>query len=262
MAQPHSSKTIALILSLVCILTCGCTQKPGVRRFGSVIGIEKKNIAEYKRLHTHAWPDVLKQIEESNIRNYSIYLGEVKKDKFYLFSYFEYTGKNFDRDMKKMAKDKSTQKWWKHTDPLQFKLPTAKKDEWWSNWQEVFHYQGPGGFKKSQRFGSIIGLKNSPEEIIAYTQLHAAAWPGVLKAIEKANIRNFSIYMGQLKKDEYLLFSYFEYIGDDFKADMKKLAQDKVTQVWWTYTDPLQQRLAIRKKGEHWSSIEEVFHTN
>ena len=62
-----------------------------MRRFGMVIGIKPDRIEEYKKLHAAAWPDVLKIISECNIRNYSIYL----KDN-YLFSYFEYTGTDFE----------------------------------------------------------------------------------------------------------------------------------------------------------------------
>ncbi|MCH5598059.1 L-rhamnose mutarotase [Niabella ginsengisoli] len=80
-----------------------------------------------------------KKIKECNIRNYSIYLKKIDS-KTYLFSYFEYTGNNFDADMKKMAADPNTQKWWKETDPCQLPLPdAASKNEIWSSMEEVFH---------------------------------------------------------------------------------------------------------------------------
>ncbi|HUT23691.1 MAG TPA: L-rhamnose mutarotase [Sumerlaeia bacterium] len=108
----------------------------------------------------------------------------------------------------------------------------------------------------------IIGLNPEPEKIIAYTQLHAAVWPGVLDAIDKSNIRNYSIYHGELAPGKHLLFGYFEYVGEDFDADMGRMAQDKVTQVWWSYTNPLQIPLPTRAEGEHWTTMEEVFHTD
>ncbi len=37
-------------------------------------GIKSEKIEQYKRLHTAIWPEVLVQIERSNIRNYSIHL--------------------------------------------------------------------------------------------------------------------------------------------------------------------------------------------
>lgn len=241
--------------------TCPFAAKTGVQRHGQVIGIPSESIPEYKRLHADVWPGVLKMIDKANIDNYSIYLGEAAPGEHYLFAYYEYTGKDFEADMAKMKEDKTTQEWWKHTDPLQKPLSTKQEGEWWSAWEEVFHHDGPAykpGDVKS-RHGGIIGMP--AENILAYTQMHAAVWPGVLAAIERANIRNYSIYLGQIKPGEHLLFSYFEYVGDDFKGDMERIA-DEVTKTWWTYTDPLQVRLPGTPEGEQWKAMEEVFHTD
>ena len=105
-----------------------------MKRYGSVIGVRPEKLEEYKRLHAAVWPDVLKMIKDCNIRNYSIYY----KDG-YLFSYFEYTGTDFDGDMAKMAADPTTQKWWAVCKPCQSPLPTRKPGEWWADMEEVFH---------------------------------------------------------------------------------------------------------------------------
>ena len=271
MRQRRSLALAVLSIVSVAFLVEGCRPacprpgcpffKPESRREGAVIGIPAESIAEYKRLHASTWPGVLKAIDKANIHNYSIYLGEAAPGEHYLFAYSEYTGKDYKADKAKIAKDKTSQEWWKHTDPLQKPLPTKKEGEWWATWEEVFHHTGPA-YKKSDiksRHGSIIGM---PEQnILAYTQLHAAVWPGVLAAIDKANIRNYSIYLGRIKPGQYLLFSYFEYVGNDFKADMAGIA-DKVTKTWWSYTDPLQVRLPGTPEGEQWKTMEEVFHTN
>jgi L-rhamnose mutarotase len=104
-----------------------------------------------------------------------------------------------------------------------------------------------------QRHGSIIKLK--PENFEQYKQLHAAVWPEVLKVISQCNIQNYSIY----HKDG-LLFSYFEYMGNDFKADMDKMAADPVTLKWWEACKPCQEPLSTRKNGEWWADMEEIFH--
>ena len=113
--------------------------KAQVHRFGMVIGIKPATIEYYKKLHAAVWPGVLKKIKECNIRNYSIYLKEVEKGKFCLFSYFEYTGHDYQADMAKMAADPTTQKWWKETDPCQIPIPTRGPREFWSTMEEVFH---------------------------------------------------------------------------------------------------------------------------
>jgi L-rhamnose mutarotase len=104
-----------------------------------------------------------------------------------------------------------------------------------------------------KRYGMVIGIQ--PQKIEEYKELHAAVWPDVLKMIRACNIRNYSIYL----KDNFL-FSYFEYVGEDFDADMAKMAADPTTQKWWDVCKPCQQPLDSRKEGEWWASMEEVFH--
>ncbi|TSD64174.1 L-rhamnose mutarotase [Inquilinus sp. KBS0705] len=104
-----------------------------------------------------------------------------------------------------------------------------------------------------KRYGSVIKLK--PENFEKYKQLHAAVWPEVLKVITQCHIRNYTIY----HKDG-LLFSYFEYTGNDFKADMDKMAADPVTLKWWEICMPCQEPLSTRKNGEWWADMEEMFH--
>lgn len=120
----------------------GC--KPSTQevvRYGMVTGVQPDKIAYYKKLHAKPWPGVVEKIAECNIHNYSIYLQKIE-DKYYLFSYFEYTGSNFDADMKKMAADSITQRWWKETDPTQLPLPEAlAKRQIWTVMPEVFHQQ-------------------------------------------------------------------------------------------------------------------------
>ena len=110
-----------------------------MQRYGCVLGVREDKIERYKELHAAVWPDVLKMIKACNIRNYSIYLRKLPDGKHYLFSYFEYTGSDFEADMKRMADDPNTQRWWKHTDPLQAPVPTRKEGEWWHTIDEVFH---------------------------------------------------------------------------------------------------------------------------
>lgn len=106
-----------------------------------------------------------------------------------------------------------------------------------------------------KRYGSVIGLK--PEQIAQYKRIHAAVWPDVLKQIEKSNITNYTIF---LKEPENLLFSYYEYVGQDHEADMAAMAADPRTQEWWAVCEPMQSPLGTRKQGEWWASMEEVFH--
>ncbi len=104
-----------------------------------------------------------------------------------------------------------------------------------------------------KRYGMVIRVK--PDKIEEYKRLHADAWPGVLEMIAECNIRNYSIY----HKDD-MMFSYFEYVGDDFGADMAKMVADPTTQKWWDECKPLLEPLETRAEGEFWANMEEVFH--
>jgi L-rhamnose mutarotase len=110
-----------------------------VQRFGSVIGLKPEKADQYVRLHAAVWPQVLATIRQCNIRNYSIYLGTLDDGRLYLFAYFEYAGKDFQADMKKMAADPVTQRWWKLTDPCQIPQKDRKPGEHWMTMREVFH---------------------------------------------------------------------------------------------------------------------------
>ena len=107
-----------------------------MQRYGSVIGLKPEHMAEYKRLHSDAWQQVLAQIKASNIQNYSIYLREPEN---LMFAYFEYHGTDFDADMARMAEDPKTQEWWAVCGPLQQPLDSRNKGEWWAGMEEVFH---------------------------------------------------------------------------------------------------------------------------
>jgi L-fuconate dehydratase len=105
------------------------------------------------------------------------------------------------------------------------------------------------------RYGQVIGLKLG--EVEAYEHLHAAVWPEVLAMIRACNMRNYSIFRWGAQ-----LFAYFEYVGQDFAADMAKMAADPITREWWKLTDSLQEPLPERADGEWWATMQEVFHTD
>ena len=98
------------------------------------------------------------------------------------------------------------------------------------------------------------------EKLDEYKKLHAAVWPKVVAAVREANIRNYSIYLRKLPDGKYYLFSYMEYVGDDYQGDMQRLAANPEIKRWWTLTDPCQEPLPDRKSGEWWASMEEVCH--
>lgn len=109
-----------------------------------------------------------------------------------------------------------------------------------------------------KRYGMVIGLR--AERLDEYKRLHAAVWPDVLKMIGLCHIRNYSIFLRRLDDGQHYLFSYFEYTGVDFAADMARMAADPTTQRWWDTCRPCQKPVADRAPDEWWAGLEEVFH--
>ena len=102
-----------------------------IRRFCQRGFLKPEKVEEYRALHVAAWPDVLKTIRECNLQNYSIFiLGEM------VVAYFEYTGEDYEADMRKMEADPVTQEWWKHTKPC-----FARHDEgvYYEDMEEIFY---------------------------------------------------------------------------------------------------------------------------
>ncbi|MBH0110123.1 L-rhamnose mutarotase [Salinibacterium sp. NG22] len=106
-----------------------------------------------------------------------------------------------------------------------------------------------------KRVAQVIGLP--PESREEYERYHAAVWPTILDRLASSNIHNYSIY-----RHGDLLFSYFEYTGDDYDADMAAIAADPETQRWWAIQEPLQRPVDDRAEGEWWKKLPEVFHTD
>lgn len=101
-----------------------------------MIRLRQEHVAAYKLAHADVWPSVLARISASNIRNYSIFLREPEN---VLFAAFEYHGTDFAADMRRMAADPETQRWWAIMEPYQEPLETRTDGEWWAMMEEVFY---------------------------------------------------------------------------------------------------------------------------
>jgi L-rhamnose mutarotase len=99
-----------------------------------IIFILCNRLEEYKKLHTEPWPEIIQNIKNANIQNYSIFYVDG-----YLISYLEYTGNDFEADMKKKNNLPITKEWRKLTTSCLIKLDQAKEDEWDTPIEEVFH---------------------------------------------------------------------------------------------------------------------------
>jgi len=108
-----------------------------------------------------------------------------------------------------------------------------------------------------KRVGMVIKLK--PEYIEEYKALHADSNPGVRDLLVKANMRNFSIFLHQLDDGNYYEFGYYEYHGNDFEADMAKLAKEDRNIEWLKVCDPMQVPL---DGYDGWAEMEQVYYNH
>ena len=126
-----------LILLAVTLLS-GCATQEAPQRYAWVTGLKPEKAAYYEQLHANPWLNVGKMIKACHIQNFSIHEREIE-GKLYLFAYLEYSGVNFEEDMKRMAADPETQRWWKETDPCQSPLPdAAAAGKIWADTKEVY----------------------------------------------------------------------------------------------------------------------------
>ena len=102
-----------------------------------------------------------------------------------------------------------------------------------------------------QRFIQYSDLK--PEKVDDYIKLHAEPWQELLDLIRECNIHNYSI---SLRGSQ--VFTYFEYTGDDYDADVKKMEASPVMQKWWTFSKPC---FLHHEDGWYYEPLNEVFYT-
>lgn len=118
------------------------TKNPG-RRFAQIVHLKPSAVSDYKASHAAVWPEVLKQIKECNIEDYSIWLDETTST---LFASFKYVGYDYEGDMEKMRGNEKVREWWRMTDGWQESLNGGVSSEdtegkgWWKPLEEVFYF--------------------------------------------------------------------------------------------------------------------------
>ncbi|KAK1217502.1 hypothetical protein PQX77_019853 [Marasmius sp. AFHP31] len=117
---------------------------PHTKRICQIIKLKPSAEAEYLAIHSEVWPGVLAALERAHIVDYSIHYYRPLQ---LLIANMKYTGTDYEADMKKVAEDPETQKWWKVTDGMQESFEegaegSGKETPWWTELDEVFRYEG------------------------------------------------------------------------------------------------------------------------
>lgn len=93
-----------------------------------------------------------------------------------------------------------------------------------------------------------------------YRALHDALWPDIEALMKEARLENYSIYLSRFPDGRIFLFCSFQYAGDDFENEMKRLGEHPRAKEWAARCEVCQLPLENRPAGEWWSSLEEIFY--
>ncbi|KAI1392234.1 rhamnose mutarotase [Hypoxylon trugodes] len=120
------------------------SKQRNVRRIAQIVKLKPEFVDKYKEVHDAVWPEVLQQIKDCNIRDYSIYHDPTTA---ILFATFKYVGYDYAGDMERMRKNPKVREWWAMTDGFQESIvPGAQNSEsgnpaWWKVLDEVFYLE-------------------------------------------------------------------------------------------------------------------------
>lgn len=132
--NPGSRMLLSLAAIVLAVGIAGCANKP-TKRVGMVVGLKPEAMAEYKRLHADDNAGVRDILNKYHMHNFSIFLTQID-GKWYEFGYYEYTGKDFEKDMADMAKEPRTKEWLKVCDPMQIPL---EGETGWREMERVYY---------------------------------------------------------------------------------------------------------------------------
>lgn len=114
----------------------GRKRRSSAKRVGMVIGMRPDRISAYEALHAASNAGVRDLLNKYHMHNFSIFIHQLDNGRYYLFGYYEYTGRDYEGDMAKLAAEPRNQEWLRTATPMQSPLPGEKS---WSIMREVYY---------------------------------------------------------------------------------------------------------------------------
>ena len=105
-----------------------------LKRVGLVIGIRPECIVRYREIHAEGYPGIRNLLVKYHLRNYSVFLHQIE-DCWFEFGYYEYAGRDLDKDMAALAADQRNQEWLKVCEPMYIPL---KGEAGWAKMEQIF----------------------------------------------------------------------------------------------------------------------------
>ncbi|KAJ6120701.1 hypothetical protein N7523_004981 [Penicillium sp. IBT 18751x] len=133
-------KQIAQEINLNSLRTTTTNTMAPIRRIAQIVHLKPSAVAAYKECHANVWPEVLQQIKDCNITDYSIFFDNDRT----LFATMKYIGTDFEGDMERMRANPKVREWWAMTDgmqesPIPGAVGSAEGPGWWKPLDEVFY---------------------------------------------------------------------------------------------------------------------------
>lgn len=104
-----------------------------MKRFCLYSKLLPEKVEYYADLHRKCWPEIKEIITKCNIHHYSISLRGNE-----VFTYYEYTGSDYDKDMAYMETFPIMQEWWTHTRPC---FEGHESGHYYDDLDEVFYLE-------------------------------------------------------------------------------------------------------------------------
>ena len=102
-----------------------------MKRIATISKLVPGTADEYIELHKNVWPGVVQAGHDAHMQNYSIYrFGD------YLFSYYEYTGDDFEGDMARKAALPVSKEWQEATGKFR---EIMEEDRRYIELEEIWH---------------------------------------------------------------------------------------------------------------------------
>lgn len=136
---------------------------------------------EYDRRHAEIWPELVTEISESGLRNFS---GFRRGTDVWYFVEADDVQAAFAVHGPKPA----NQRWNRYFRDVIAQITDDAGDLLW--YDEVFHSDGPSLEGPMER--GLFGLVIDPERAADYEALHANPWPDLMEAIEASGFRNYT----------------------------------------------------------------------
>lgn len=178
----------------------------------------------------------------ANITHLNLFARQVDESVF-AFAFFHYKGSNPERAIAQFLEDYP----WQSSLEKRFLLSQE-----WKRMELINSIAlAPISQDSSPQVHGVMSNLNLKDES-AYRMLHQSNWAGVVDQMIRSNYRNWTTFLFEHNGD-LLLFTHFEYIGNDRAADDAAMAADPTTQRWWKLTVPCLN--PVEKNADLWSPM-------